>query len=71
MAVLPKSYGPHTPVIIPKTFDGHAWVPYNLRRTVGCPQRTPIKPHLTIGSIMEELQHYYITTKYGYKSAGE
>jgi hypothetical protein len=38
----PKLYGPHAPVTIPKTSDGYACTPDNLRRSVGCPHRTPI-----------------------------
>jgi hypothetical protein len=43
----PKLYGPHAPVIVPKTSDGYACTPDNLRRSVGCPHRTPIQLHLT------------------------
>ena len=35
----PKLYGPHAPVIIPKTSDGYAGIPHNLRHTVGCPRK--------------------------------
>jgi hypothetical protein len=41
-----KLYGPHAPVIVPKTSDGYACIPDNLRRSVGCPRRTPIQLHL-------------------------
>jgi hypothetical protein len=43
----PKLYGPHALVIVPKTSDGCACAPDNLRRSVECPQRTPIQLHLT------------------------
>ena len=58
VAALPKLYGPHAPVIVPKTSNGCARTPHNLKSTVGCPVRTPIKLHLSTGSIMERLQHY-------------
>jgi hypothetical protein len=31
----PELYGPHTPVIVPKTSDGYACVPYNLKGLSG------------------------------------
>jgi hypothetical protein len=43
----PKLYGPHAPVIVPKTSDSDACTPDNLRRSVGCPHRTPIQLRLT------------------------
>jgi hypothetical protein len=43
----PKLYGPHVPVIVPKTSDSYACTPDNLRRSVGCPHRTSIQLHLT------------------------
>jgi hypothetical protein len=43
----PKLYGPHAPVIVPKTSDCYVCTPDNLRRSVGCPHRTPIQLHLT------------------------
>jgi hypothetical protein len=42
-----KLYGPHAPVIVPKTSDGYVCTPDNLRRSVGCPHRTPIQLRLT------------------------
>jgi hypothetical protein len=43
----PRLYDPHALVIVPKTSDGYACTPDNLRRSVGCPRRTPIQPRLT------------------------
>jgi hypothetical protein len=43
----PKLYGPHAPVIVSKTSDGYACTPDNLRRSIGCPRRTPIQLRLT------------------------
>jgi hypothetical protein len=43
----PKLYGPHAPIIVPKTFDGYVCTPDNIRRSIGCPHRTPIQLHLT------------------------
>jgi hypothetical protein len=43
----PKLYDPHAPVIILKTSDDCACAPDNLRRSVECPQGTPIQLHLT------------------------
>jgi hypothetical protein len=43
----PKLYGPHAPIIVLKTSDGYACTPDNLRRSVGCPYRTPIQLHFT------------------------
>jgi hypothetical protein len=31
----PKLCGPHAPVIVPKTSDGYAYVPYNLKSMLG------------------------------------
>jgi hypothetical protein len=47
MAEPPKLYDLHAPVIVPKTSDGYACTPDNLRRSVGCPRRTPIQLCLT------------------------
>jgi hypothetical protein len=43
----PKLYGPHAPIIVPKTSDGYACTSDNLKRSVGCPRRTPIQLRLT------------------------
>jgi hypothetical protein len=43
----PKLYGPHALIIVPKTSDDYACTPDNLRRSIGCPRRTPIQLHLT------------------------
>jgi hypothetical protein len=43
----PKLYDPHAPIIVPKTYDGYACTPDNLRRSVGCPRRTLIQLRLT------------------------
>jgi hypothetical protein len=62
----PKLYGPHAPVIVPKTSDSDTCTPNNLRRSVGCPHRTPIKLHLTTHirinkGVTTTLQHLYKT----------
>jgi hypothetical protein len=62
----PKLYGPHAPVIVPKTSDGYACILDNLRRYVGCPHRTPIQLHLTTHTkinkgVTTTLQHLYKT----------
>jgi hypothetical protein len=62
----PKLCGPHTPVIVPKTSNGYACTPDNLRRSVGCPRRTPIQLRLTTHTrinkgVTTTLQHLYKT----------
>jgi hypothetical protein len=68
----PKLYGPHAPVIVHKTSDGYACTPDNLRRSVGCPHRTPIQLHLTTHTrinkrVTTTLQHLLqnFTSEYG------
>jgi hypothetical protein len=58
----PKLYGPHAPVIVPKTFDGYACTPDNLRRSVGCPHKTPIQLRLTTHTRINKKSNYNITT---------
>jgi hypothetical protein len=58
----PKLYGPHAPVIVPKTSHGYACTLDNLRRSAGCPHRTPIELHLTTHTMINKgvtitLQH--------------
>jgi hypothetical protein len=62
----PKLYGPHAPVIVPKTSDGFACTPDNLRRSVGCPCKTSIQLRLTTHTrfnkgVTTTLQHLYKT----------
>jgi hypothetical protein len=62
----PKLYGPHAPVIVPKTSDGYACTPDNLRRSVGCSHKTPIQLHLTTHTRINKgvttiLEHLYKT----------
>jgi hypothetical protein len=42
----PKLYGPHAPVIVPKTSDSYACVPYNLKSLSGV-LRKPNHLHFT------------------------
>jgi hypothetical protein len=57
----PKLYGPHAPVIVPKTSDGYACVPYNLKSlsgVLGKPESSTIyNSHRINKGVTTTLQH--------------